>query len=53
MQYKFEVLIDTDEATGEELERALDDALQVLDLPNGDTLAVVSKQVFLVLPNKE
>ena len=40
MKMKFEVTIDTDEATADELEEAIRDTLRVLDMPNGDTLYI-------------
>lgn len=38
MKMIFQVCIETREATQEEVFEALDIALQVLDMPNGDTL---------------
>lgn len=40
MQMTFEVIIDTDEATPDEMEEAITDALRVLDMPNYDTLYI-------------
>ena len=40
MKMKFQVTIDTDEATAAELEEAIRDTLRVLDMPNGDTLYI-------------
>lgn len=36
MKMTFEVTIDTDEATPDELEEAIRDALRTLEMPNGD-----------------
>lgn len=51
MQHNFAVIIDTDEATGDELEAAIYDALSALTLPNGDTLAIVSRHVVRLPPS--
>ncbi len=45
MKMLFEVIIDTDEATPEELEEALTEVLRNLDLPDGDTLYISNPNV--------
>lgn len=42
---EFKVIIDTNEATTEELEQAIKEALRVLDMPNGDSLFIDSLKV--------
>ena len=50
MKMTFEVTIDTDEATPDELEEAITDALRVLDMPNEDTLYIDHPSVTYMRP---
>ena len=50
MQMTFEVIIDTDEATPDEMEDAITDALRVVDMPNYDTLYIDNPRVTYKRP---
>ena len=53
MKMKFEIEIDTDEATPDEIVKAVEDAMLSLDMPNGDTMYCDTTVSYIEAPQPQ